>query len=62
MSKFEVILFDFVFDDFVVEDIIIGDGFEVFVGNFVEVYYVGVVLSNGCEFDFFWNCGELLIF
>mgnify|MGYP001581306532 CR=1 FL=1 len=42
-------------DDLVVRDILIGTGAQAGVGDVLEVNYVGVLLSDGIEFDASWN-------
>ncbi|GEM_PF-209625 len=42
-------------DDLVVRDILIGTGTQAEVGDVLEVNYVGVLLSDGAEFDASWN-------
>jgi peptidylprolyl isomerase len=45
------------FDELIVTDVIVGDGDEAQLGSTVSMMYVGVLASDGTEFDASWNSG-----
>jgi peptidylprolyl isomerase len=42
----------------VIDDLVVGDGDEATAGSDVEVHYVGLVWSNGEQFDASWDRGD----
>ncbi len=48
--------------DLVIDDLSVGDGTEATNGSTVDVHYVGVLHSNGRQFDASWDRGQPLSF